>query len=412
VVTPFLPEGDRLAAVREALPATAAGIYLNAGSVGPLPAETHRAMAELAERELTIGRASLDDFVDLLERMDEARAAVSAIARVAPAEIALTHSTTDALNVASWSVDWQPGDRAVTTRFEHAGALGPLYTLRDRLGIELVMTDLGDGGDDERTLAALDAAIVPGTKLVSVSHVSWTTGALLPVARIAELARARGAVTLVDGAQAIGAIPVEVGALGVDFYAIPAQKWLLGPEGIAALYCAPAAIERARQTFAGFFSYASHDLVGAATLHAAARRFETSGYSRPVVLGMARSLAWLSMFVGLDWVHGRGHALARATADRLAAIPGLELLTPRERMANLISFRIAGWTADEAFEEISRRSFAIFRTLPTDALRISVGFYNTEEELERFAATVELVAGHTPETIPPRRTLAMLGEEA
>ena len=127
---------------------------------------------------------------------------------------------------------------------------------------------------------------------------------------------------------------------------------------------------------------------------------------------MARSLAWLSMFVGLDWVHRRGHALARATADRLAAIPGVELLTPRERMANLISFRIAGWTADEAFEEISRRSFAIFRTLPTDALRISVGFYNTEEELERFAATVELVAGHTPATLPPRRTLAMLGEEA
>ena len=81
-------------------------------------------------------------------------------------------------------------------------------------------------------------------------------------------------------------------------------------------------------------------------------------------------------------------------------------------MANLIAFRIAGWTADEAFEEISRRSFAIFRTLPTDALRISVGFYNTEEELERFAATVALVAGHTPATLPPRRMLAMLGEEA
>jgi len=411
-VTPFLPEGDRLAAVREALPATAAGIYLNTGSVGPLPAETHRAMAELAERELAVGRASLDDFVDLLERMDEARAAVAAIARAAPAEIALTHSTTDALNVASWSVDWRPGDRAVTTRFEHAGALGPLYTLRDRLGIELVMTDLGDGGDDERTLAALDAVIVPGTKLVSVSHVSWTTGAMLPVARIAELARSRGAVTVVDGAQAIGAIPVEVGALGVDFYAIPAQKWLLGPEGIAALYCAPAATERARQTFAGFFSYASHDLVGAATLHAAARRFETSGYSRPVVLGMARSLAWLSMFVGLDWVHGRGRALAPASAHPQAANPRGELLNPPERMANLISFRIAGWTSDDAFEEISRRCFAIFRTLPTDALRISVGFYNTEEELERFAATVELVAGHTPATLPPRRMLAMLGEEA
>ena len=73
-MTPFLPEADRLAAVREALPATSAGIYLNAGSVGPLPAETQRAMAEEAERELRLGRASLDDFLELLERMDESPA--------------------------------------------------------------------------------------------------------------------------------------------------------------------------------------------------------------------------------------------------------------------------------------------------------------------------------------------------
>ena len=79
-------------------------------------------------------------------------------------------------------------------------------------------------------------------------------------------------------------------------------------------------------------------------------------------------------------------------------------------MASLVSFRIPGWPVDAAFEEISRRSFAIFRTLPGDALRISIGFYNSEAELERFVATVELVAGSTPDTIPPRRTLEILGE--
>ena len=105
--------------------------------------------------------------------------------------------------------------------------------------------------------------------------------------------------------------------------------------------------------------------------------------------------------------------MAAAAAARLAAIPGVHVLTPRDRMATLVTFRIDGWAADAAFEEISRRSFAIFRTIPAiDALRISVGFYTSEDELERFAATVELVAGHTPETIPPRRTLAILGEGA
>ena len=410
-MTPFLPEDERLAAVREALPATAAGIYLNTGSVGPMPAETHRAMSELADRELRVGRSSPEDFEELLERLDEARAALAAVTLAAPGSFAIAHSTTDAMNVASWAVDWRPGDRVVTSRFEHIGALGPLYSLRDRSGIELVMADLGDGGDDERTLAALDEAIVPGTRLVSVSHVSWATGARLPVARIAELAHERGALVAVDGAQAAGAIPVDLATLGVDFYAVPAQKWLLGPEGIAGLYVAPAVIDRACQTFAGHFSYATHDLVGSATVHPEARRFETSGYHRPAVVGMARSLAWLSMYVGLEWVHRRGPALARMAAERLAAIPGVELLTPRERMATLVAFRIAGWPAEQARVEISRRSFAIFRTVPDDALRISVGFYNTEAELERFAETVALVAAHTPEDMPPRQTLVMLGEE-
>jgi L-cysteine/cystine lyase len=411
VVTPSLPEADRLAAVREALPATSAGIYLNTGSVGPMPAETHRAMTELADWELRVGRAGPDDVEDLQQRLDEARAVLGAITRAAPGAFAITHSTTEGMNIAGWALDWRAGDRVVTTRFEHIGGVGPLYTLRDRLGIELVMADLGDGGDDQRTMAALDAAIVPGTKLVSVSHVAWTTGARLPIDRIVGLAHDRGALVAVDGAQAVGAIPVDLGALGADFYAIPAQKWLLGPEGIAALYVAPAVVDRARRTFAGHFSYDSYDLVGGATPRSDARRFETSGFHRPSVAGMARSLAWLSMYVGLDWVHLRGTTLARSAADRLAAIPGVEVVTPRERMATLVAFRIAGWSAQAAHEEVAKRSFAIIRTVPAiDALRASVGFFNTEDEIDRFAEAVGVVAAHTPDTLPRRRTLAILGD--
>ncbi|MGZ8527160.1 MAG: aminotransferase class V-fold PLP-dependent enzyme [Candidatus Limnocylindrales bacterium] len=409
-MTPFLPDGQKLAAVREALPATAAGIYLNTGSVGPLPSEVHRAMAEVAERQVRVGRATEDDHLELLQRMDEARAAVAAVMVAEPGSIALTHSTTGALNIAGWAIDWRAGDRIVTTGSEHIAALGPLSTVRDRFGLELVLADIGD--DDEGTLAAFDRAISPGTKLVAVSHVTWTTGTRLPVARIVELAHARGALVAVDGAQAIGAIPVDVGGLAVDFYGIPAQKWLLGPEGMGALYVAPAVLERAQRTFAGDFSYASHDQGGSAIVQPDARRFEVTGYHPPSVVGMARSVAWLSMYVGLDWVHRRGAALAAAAAARLAGIPGVHVLTPRNRMATLVTFRIVGWAADAAFEEISRHSFAIFRTVPAiDALRISVGFYTSEDELERFATTVELVAGHTPETIPPRRTLAILGEQ-
>src|SRR5204863_8479707 len=136
---------------------------------------------------------------------------------------------------------------------------------------------------------------------------------------------------------------VAAGDLGVDFLAISAQKWLVGPEGMGALYVAPAVLDRARRTFAGWFSYQDGDAIRGSLVHPDARRFEASNYHRPSVVGLARSCSWLSMYVGLDWVYRRGTALARRAAELLSAIPGVELVTPVERMATLVSFRIAGW---------------------------------------------------------------------
>jgi L-cysteine/cystine lyase len=405
-----MPDAEKLAAVRAALPSLGAGIQLNTGSVGPLPAEAAAAMAELATYERDIGRADFAYYQELLQRIDEARAGVAAVIGADIGEVALTHATTDGMNLGTWSVDWSRGDVAVTTTHEHAGGLGPLYALRDRLGVDLRFADFDGGASEAEVLAALDRAIVPGTRLVSFSHVLWTSGMVLPVEEIAAFAHERGAVVLVDGAQAIGAIPVRVPELGVEMYSLPAQKWLLGPEGMGAFWVRRDYIETARPTFGGHFSMESYDSRGSYRPFADAQRFEVSPFNRPNVVGMARSIGWLTMFVGLDFVYRRGAAMARWAADRLAEIPGVTVLTPRDRMATLVSFRIAGWPIEAALEELAARAFAIARTVPlVDALRISVGFWATEDELERFLDGVRLLAAHTPETIPPRRTLAMLG---
>ncbi len=412
MVAPYLPDAEKLAAVRAALPSLGAGIYLNTGSAGPIPAESAAAVDEMSNWELRTGRASAAYFELFLERMGEARAGLAAILGADVDSVALTHATTDGMNIATWAIDWRPGDRAVTTTHEHAGALGPLVAARDRFGVELVFADIGDGGDDERTIAAFDEAITPGTRLVALSHVLWTNGARLPVERIAAIARDRGALVAVDGAQAVGAIPVSVSEIGADFYAVAGQKWLLGPEGTGGLWVSPRGMERGAPSQVGWFSFASLDLRGRAVYHPDARRFEASNHHRPSVIGLARSCGWLSMYVGLPWIHARGTALARAAADRLAGIPGVELLTPRDRMATMITFRIAGWPAAVVLTELGSRVFAIVRTIvPLDATRISVGFFNSEPELERFASAVELLAAHTPDTVPPKPRLTILGQD-
>jgi L-cysteine/cystine lyase len=406
-----MPDAEKLAAVREALPALGAGIYFNSGLAGPLPAETAAAMDELSGWQVRTGRAHPDAYPALVDRMGEARAGIAAILATDVESIALTRATTEGMNIAAWSIDWQPGDRVVTTTQEHSGCLGPLISVRDRFGLQLAMADIGDGGDDDRTLAAFDEAIRPGTRLVALSHVLWTTGALLPIARVAALAHERGAVVAIDGAQAVGAVPVRVDDIGADFYALSGQKWLLGPEGTGALWVAPAALEAARPSHAGWFGFERLDRDGSVVWQPDARRFETSGFHPPSVAGFARSCGWLSMYVGLSWIHDRGTAMARLAADRLASIPGVSVLTPRERMATIVTFRIAGWPPETALDELGARIFAIARSIaPIDAIRISVGFFNTEAEIERFAGAVELLAAHTPDSLPPRSRLPILGQ--
>ena len=409
-MAPFLPDDEKLAAVRGALPALAAGIYLNTGSVGPLPAETGAAMAELVDYELTVGRSHPDYWEGFLERMAEARASVAAVIGADIGEIALVHSTSQAMNAAISSIDLQPGDRIVTTLAEHAGGLGPVQVAAARSGAEVAIADVGDGGDDGATLAAFDAAITTRTRIVALSHVLWTTGGRLPVREIATLAHERGARVIVDGAQAVGAIPVSVAELGVDFYAVPGQKWLLGPEGTGALWCDPAIFATSQPTNASWFTFERLSTTEAVPWRDA-RRFDDSGHYRPGITGLARSCGWLSMYIGLPWIHERGQAMARIAADRLAGIGGVEVLTPRDRMATLVTFRIDGWKPDEALAELSGRVFTIARTIPSlDALRLSVAFFTTADEIERVATTAELLAAHTPATLPQRPRLTILGQ--
>ena len=354
--TPTASDRDRLAVLRAGLPATRAGVYLNTGTAGPLPAEAAAAMAEAAERELTVGRATRESFEELTARMDEARAVVAAVVGTDVDLVALTHSTTEGVNLALGTIDWRAGDRVVTTSLEHPGVTGPLALLRDRLGVEVVEAEIGDGGDDERTLAALRAAAHGGrTRAIVASHVAWSTGAVLPARAIAGLAREVGTVAILDGAQSAGAIPLAVDEIGADFYAVSGQKWMLGPEGTGALVVRRGIVGEVLPPVGGFFAGSTPYAVGRDALWRDARRFETAGFHKPSIVGLARSAGWLSMYVGLPWAYERSARLARSAAQRLATMTGVTLVTPRDTMATLVSFGVAGWTGDEVVEALGRR---------------------------------------------------------
>jgi L-cysteine/cystine lyase len=379
-------DAEKVAALRELLPATGAGIYLDTASAGPLPAESAAAMREADERDLHVGRAAAGREEDVAQRAEEARAVIAALLTADPAEVTLRNGLADALAGAVWAADLRPGDRVLTTNLEATGTYTVLQALRDRWRIHIDVADGGVGRDSAVMFDALDAALTDRTRLLVASHLAASSGAVLPIRRIAERARARGALVVVDGSQAAGALALDASALGADYVFLATDTWLLGPEGSAALWAAGRTARADRRPFP-----------------------EPQALPRTSLVGLARSVGWLEMYVGLEWALERGQRVARWTADRLAQFEGVELLTPRERMGGIVTFRLPAWSAAEAVDELGRRVFAIVRALPAlEAVRASVAWFNTEEELERFVAAVGELSIHTPATLPARPKLTIL----
>ena len=248
--------------------------------------------------------------------------------------------------------------------------------------------------------------------MVALSHVLWTTGAVLPVEAIGELAQRHGAWFVVDAAQSVGAVAVDAAALRADVIGFAGQKWLCGPIGTGAMWASPRVRGEAIQSWAGLPSFATMELPTAAVPWPTGRRFELADVHRPSIVGLARAVGWLQMYVGLPWAIARAGRLARGTAGRLAAIDGVTLLTPLDRMATLVTLRVDGWSCLELRTALARQVFAITRTIDDlDAIRLSIGYYNSEAELGRLVAAVAEIAAHTPDTLPRRPELLVLSAD-
>ncbi len=377
MVAPFLPDEEKTAAIRAALPATSAGIYLDTPTCGPLPAETAQAMAELRDWELRTGRGGEVSREETSIRHEEARGAAAAVIVADPDDVLLTHGAADGIAGAIDAVDVRPGDRIVVHRLCSPVAFELARAAATRCGARV---DVVDALDDRPA------------RIVLAPHVSPLTGAALPVAAIAAAAHAAGATVVVDGTEAAGAIPIEVDSLGVDLYVLTSETWLMGPQGIGALWVRP-------------------DLAAGTTpLPAVPGPFGT-GHDLGAVVGFARSCGWLSMAVGLGWIHERTKAMASLARELLAAVPGVHVLTPADQLAGIVAFRIDGWSAPQALDELGRRVFAIASPVDEiDAIRIGAACFTTPDELVRFRDGVAELAAHTPETLPRPRRLAILGE--
>ena len=355
---------------REQFPVLAHKAYLNAGTEGPIPRRAAVAAQERIQFELEHGRCGMDFFESVQELAAELRAGYATVLGAPPEAVALTGSTTDGCNTVLAGLRFNRGDEILTTDEEHQGILAPLARAVQRDGVEVRIAPFDEIASEVR----------PTTRLVAASHVSYVNGRVID----AEALKATGASVLLDAAQGLGAVPVDVKALGCDYYAASGQKWMCGPEGSGCLYVNPERLDELEVAWAWYGSLEDAHAPLTSPPKAGAARFDHGFWTG---VRSAWALASMAVFAdaGWDWVHERAATLAQRLADGLTE-RGLTV-APRGR-STLVS-----WHADDAAAEVERLAAhgIVVRSIPdVNLIRASTGAWSSEDELDRLA---ELAAG-------------------
>ena len=384
--------------LRAQIPATASRIYMNSGWSGPLPQPVVDAVAQRFAREMQDGPTTRGVYRETMELRMDMREDVAALLGADVEEILLTQNTTEGINIVVNGIGWAPGDIVVTTSVEHGSGLVPAYYLRQRHGVELRVVETSATDAAAIVEEKFQTALRGGAKLVILSHISYSTGQLFPLAAIQRAAHAAGARVLVDGAQTMGHLPLDMHALDADYYAVPAHKWLLGPDGIGALFIRRELIANLEPAVVAGRAAQSYEYDGSAFVPAreAIEKFHLTTSSAPLGAGMAAAVAFYQE-AGPAQAWDRIRALAQQAAHQLAQIDGVKILSSRQddTRTGLVSFRLQGVTGSRMAEYLQVEYNVVCRGVSeVDGCRLSLHYFNTENEIAAAMAGVRAAAQH------------------
>ncbi|MCR4438307.1 MAG: aminotransferase class V-fold PLP-dependent enzyme [bacterium] len=372
--------------VREHFPLTTERTYFNNGGLGPSPRivlETYREACLRLEKICETGH----------EEVGAVRAKAASFLGCEPTEIAFTRNTTEGMNIIAWGLPLRKGDEVVTSTHEHPGGAIPWLAVAKEKGVVVRLFEPAKTKDEN--LRIIERSVTRKTRVLSLSHITCTTGLLFPVKEVSALCRQRGIWLVLDGAHPPGMIPVDLHGCGCDFYATSGHKWLLGPKGTGLLYIRKEMSDVWRPTYVGAYSDAKYDLD---TLTLEYRReAEVTEYgtrNTPLILALGAAFDFLGA-IGMPRVAARGRFLAELLKKELAATPTVEILTPMEQdsAASIVTFRPTEMKTSALLDALNREGFRV-RSVGEhrlDAVRVSVHVYTSVAEVEHFCHTVRRI---------------------
>ena len=273
--------------------------------------------------------------------------------------------------------------------------LVPSYYQQHRHGAVVKVLDFAPNESQDSILDKIEAAVTERTKLVFLSHVEYSCGLRMPVKEIGRLIRNRGGLMLLDGAQTAGHIDLDMRDLGCDFYSIPGQKWLLGPEGTGALYIRRELIDQvAPVNVAGRAAVRTGNPYDFQPSLSTMEKFQITSTSAPLQAGLLRTLEFIQD-IGVGEIEKRNLDLAGRMKLALRETPGVRVLSPLDRQGSsgLVTFNIGGVSPDEVVSRLWEKHRILLRTVSfPSCIRASLHFFNTGEEVDQVVEALRGIA--------------------
>ncbi len=381
--------------IRSQIPVLAHTAYMNTGWSGPAPRRVAQAMKDRIDLELEQGTTTSGVYEAGKEIQEQAQAAAARIFNASIDEVMVTRNTTEGLNIVLSGLDWQQGDEIIICDMEHGSVIAPAQLIGQRYGVAVKVVDLEVHDSNETIVAKIVAAFTPKTRMVFISHILYATGRRMPAEEIRRATKDRGILMMLDGAQTGGHIELDMARSGFDFYSIPGQKWLLGYEGSGALYIRREHLERIHPAHTGGRGIArpanAHNFQPVAD---SMEKFLGGSVSVPVQAAFLEATKFIEE-AGIDNIETRNLDLAESAKAKLSEVPGVTVLSPSERRdsSGLVTFAVEGQTPISVVERLWEDHKIVVRQVGHPAgVRVSLHFFNTEEEVELLVGGVRELA--------------------
>jgi len=377
--------------IRQEFPLVNEVVYLNTGTVGISPKPVVEQVLKTVEQFEVQGQTA---WGELEAGMNESRKRLATLLGASPLEIAFTRNATDGVNLVTNGIAWRQGDEVLLSDQEHPAMLFPWTYLQQRGYITLRRFEIEV--NPEKTLANIRKSLTPQTRLLATSHVTSQAGIRVPGKEICALCKEHEVLVLLDGAQAVGQFPIDLKAIGCDFYTGNLHKWLLGPKGTGFFYVTQEFLSDTSSSMSqgGRENSLQPTWVGAGSggfdaqkgllPSPSAQRFEYGTRDFGKYAGFSAILDW---FEALGWQNVEEHMreLSSFLKTELKRIPKVHLFTPNqwELSSAMTTFALPGISCNE----ISKRLWELHRVLVRtvgefDAVRISTAVFNTKDEVE------------------------------